>query len=87
MHSDYSQPVNIGNPDEVTIKQFAEEVLELVGNPKAHLINKPLPQDDPKKRRPNITTAKEVLDWTPKVSRAEGLAKTIGYFRDNVKVD
>lgn len=85
LHSDYHLPVNIGNPDEVTIKEFAEEIIELVGNPKAHIVNKPLPQDDPKKRRPNIATAQEVLDWSPKVSRAEGLKRTIGYFREHVK--
>lgn len=87
LHSDYHMPVNIGNPSEVTIKEFGEEVLELVGNPKAKLIYKDLPKDDPKKRRPNITKAKEVLGWEPKVSRAEGLKRTYEYFKVAVKVD
>ena len=87
LFSDYAMPVNIGNPVEVTIKEFAEEVVEMVGNPKAHLIYKPLPQDDPQRRRPDITRAKNVLDWEPKVSRAEGMKKTLEYFRSVVKVD
>lgn len=85
--SDYDMPVNIGNPDEVTIKEFGEEVLAMVGNPKAKLIYKELPKDDPKKRRPNITKAKEILGWEPKVSRAEGMQKTYEYFKTVVKVD
>ncbi len=85
--SDYDMPVNIGNPDEVTIKEFGEEVLAMVGNPKAKLIYKELPKDDPKKRRPNITKAKEILGWEPKVSRAEGMQRTYEYFKTVVKVD
>lgn len=85
--SDYVYPVNIGNPVEITIKEFAEEVLEMVGNPKSTLTFHPLPQDDPKKRRPNITKAKEILDWEPKISRAEGMKRTLEYFRTVVKVD
>jgi len=83
--SDYTLPVNIGNPDEVTIKAFGEEVLALVGNPEAKLVYKPLPKDDPKKRRPNISKAKEILGWQPKVSRAEGMKKTLTYFKKVVK--
>ncbi len=79
--SDYSQPVNIGNPDEVSILDFAQEVLDMVGNPDAHVINKPLPTDDPKVRRPNISLAKEVLGWEPKVSRHEGMLRTYEYFK------
>jgi dTDP-glucose 4,6-dehydratase len=82
--SDYHLPVNIGNPDEVTIGQFAKEVLALVGNQDAHLINKPLPEDDPKKRRPNINLAAEILKWEPKVSREQGFVKTLPYFIDKV---
>lgn len=85
--SDYVYPVNIGNPVEITIKDFAEEVLEMVGNPKSKLTFHPLPQDDPKKRRPNITKAKEILDWEPKISRQEGMRRTLEYFRTVVKVD
>ena len=87
LHSDYHLPVNIGNPAEVTIKEFGEEVLELVGNPKAKLIYKELPEDDPKKRRPDISKAKEILGWEPEVSRADGLKKTYEYFKIAVKVD
>lgn len=85
--SDYTQPVNIGNPAEVTIKEFGQEILDLVGNPKAHFVYRDLPKDDPKKRRPDITRAKEVLDWEPKVSREEGLKRTYEYFKKVVKVD
>ena len=85
LHSDYHLPVNIGNPDEITIKAFAEEVLELVGNPAATLINKPLPEDDPKQRKPDITLARKLLDWSPTVSRQEGLKTTLEYFRSVVK--
>jgi dTDP-glucose 4,6-dehydratase len=83
--SDYHLPVNIGNPSEITIKEFADEILELVGNPKAHIINNPLPIDDPKQRRPDITKAKNILGWEPKVSRSEGLKKTYEYFKEVVK--
>jgi dTDP-glucose 4,6-dehydratase len=84
--SDYHLPVNIGNPDEISIKEFGEEIIELVQNPKAHLTFHPLPEDDPKVRKPDISKAREMLDWAPKVSRAEGLKKTLGYFLEKVKV-
>nr|HMU05619.1 SDR family oxidoreductase [Saprospiraceae bacterium] len=71
--SDYSGPVNIGNPSEITIMQFADEILKLVQNPKAHIIYNPLPVDDPKQRRPDITLAQNLLGWEPKVQREEGL--------------
>lgn len=82
--SDYSYPVNIGNPDEITIKTFAEEIIELVGNPEARIIHKELPVDDPKQRQPDITLAKKLLGWEPQVDRYEGLRKTIGYFKERV---
>ena len=82
--SDYAQPVNIGNEDEITIMDFAKEILQLVGNEKAWLDHRPLPVDDPKKRRPNTNLAKKVLGWSPKVNRAEGLAKTLPYFLEKV---
>lgn len=85
--SDYHLPVNIGNPAEITMNTFADEILELVGNPKAYKDYRPLPQDDPKQRRPDITKAKEILDWEPKVDRAEGLRRTYEYFKKVVKVD
>jgi dTDP-glucose 4,6-dehydratase len=78
--SDYHLPVNIGNPSEITIKEFGEEILKLTGaNQK--LISLPLPKDDPKQRRPDITKAKEILGWEPKISRAEGLKITFEYFK------
>jgi dTDP-glucose 4,6-dehydratase len=84
--SDYSGPVNVGNPSEITIKQFADEIMDLVGNPKAHIINNPLPIDDPKQRRPDITKAKDLLDWEPKIDRSEGLKRTYEYFKKVVKI-
>ncbi|RFM27405.1 UDP-glucuronic acid decarboxylase family protein [Deminuibacter soli] len=78
--SDYASPVNIGNPSEITIRQFAEEILALTGA-KQKVIYNPLPTDDPKQRQPDITLAKQLLGWEPKVSRQEGLAKTYAYFQ------
>jgi dTDP-glucose 4,6-dehydratase len=78
--SDYHMPVNIGNPDEITIREFGEEILKLTGA-KQKLVSKPLPKDDPKQRRPDISKAKEILGWQPKVNRAEGLKITYGYFK------
>ena len=74
------EPVNVGNPDEVTIKEFAEEVIKLTGS-KSKIVYKPLPVDDPKVRQPDIRKAKKLFDWEPKVKRDEGLAMTIEYFR------
>jgi len=84
LHSEYNLPVNIGNPSEITIKTFAEEILELVGNSQARIIYKDLPVDDPKQRKPDISLAKKLLGWEPKVDRAEGLQKTYGYFKERV---
>ncbi len=78
--SDYTLPVNIGNPSEITIKEFGEEILKLTGA-KQKLISLPLPADDPKQRRPDITKAKEILGWEPKVNRSEGLKITYEYFK------
>ncbi len=78
--SDYSLPVNIGNPDEISLKDFAEEVLNLTGG-KVNITYKPLPADDPKQRKPDITKASEILGWKPVVGRKEGLAKTYEYFK------
>ncbi len=78
--SDYVYPVNIGNPSEITIKEFGEEIIKLTGTSQK-LVSKPLPQDDPKQRKPDITKAKEILGWEPKVSRAEGLKITYEYFK------
>lgn len=78
--SDYVQPMNIGNPDEITIKQFCEEIIKLTGTSQK-IVYKDLPIDDPKQRRPDITKAKAILDWEPKVDRATGLKITYNYFR------
>jgi dTDP-glucose 4,6-dehydratase len=80
LFSDYALPVNIGNPDEITIRQFGDEIIKLTGT-KQKMIFKTLPTDDPKQRRPDITKAKEILGWEPKVGRAEGLKITYDYFR------
>lgn len=77
-------PVNIGNPDEITIKQFAEEVLQLTGS-KSKIEFHPLPEDDPKVRQPDISKAKKMLGWEPKVSRNEGIKKTLEYFMKIIK--
>lgn len=84
--SDECEPVNIGNPQEVSILEFAKEVIELTGS-KSKVIYKPLPSDDPKVRKPNIDKAKEVLGWEPKVKREIGLAKTLEYFKQAVYAD
>lgn len=78
--SDYDMPVNIGNPAEITLKEFAEEVIKLTGTSQK-IVYKPLPVDDPKQRQPDITKAKEILGWEPKVARADGLKITYDYFK------
>ncbi|NDF59845.1 MAG: SDR family oxidoreductase [Crocinitomicaceae bacterium] len=77
--SDYAEPVNIGNPDEITIKQFAEEIIKLT-NTNQKVVYHDLPVNDPKQRQPDITLAKKLLNWEPKVARAEGLKLTYDYF-------
>ena len=77
---DYAQPVNIGNPDEISLKDFAEEVLKLTSS-NVKIVYKPLPVDDPKQRKPDITRAKKILGWQPKVNRADGLKITYDYFK------
>jgi dTDP-glucose 4,6-dehydratase len=78
--SDYAYPVNIGNPDEITIAEFAEEIIKLTGTDQK-VVYKPLPVDDPKQRQPDITRARSILGWEPKINRAEGLRITYDYFR------
>lgn len=80
LHSNYAQPVNLGNPDEITIADFAEEIIKLTGTTQK-VVYKPLPADDPKQRRPDITRAKEILGWEPRIHRSEGLRITYDYFR------
>lgn len=81
--SDYHKPVNIGNPSEITLKQFAEEVVALCGS-ESKIVYEPLPQDDPKQRQPDITKAREILGWEPKVDRSEGLRRTLEYFQQHI---
>ena len=80
LKSDYAYPVNIGNPHEITLKEFAEEIQQLIGG-NSIIVYEDLPQDDPKQRQPDITKAKEILDWEPKVNRTEGLKITLDYFK------
>ena len=81
--SDFHEPVNLGNPREMTIEQFAEEIIQIIGT-KSTIEHKPLPVDDPKVRQPDITRAKEVLGWEPRVEFDEGIKKTIDYFRESL---
>lgn len=80
LFSDYRNPINIGNPHEITIKEFAEEIIKLTGT-NQKIVYKPLPQDDPLQRQPDITRAKEILGWEPKVKRKEGLKIVYDYFK------
>ena len=80
LFSDYVEPINIGNPDETSILEFAEEIIKLTGT-NQKIVFKPLPQDDPSQRQPDISKAKEILDWEPKVHRSEGLKKVYEYFK------
>lgn len=80
LFTEFHEPVNLGNPDEVTILDFAKEILKLSGS-KSEIVYKPLPQDDPKVRKPDISRAKSLLGWEPKISRQEGLKRTLEYFQ------
>lgn len=80
LFSDYVYPVNIGNPNEITIKDFAEEIISLTGTDQK-VIYKPLPVNDPLQRQPDISRAKEILDWEPKIDRSEGMKRTLEYFK------
>jgi dTDP-glucose 4,6-dehydratase len=82
--SSFHEPVNLGNPREMTIKQFAEEIIRIMGT-KSAIEYKPLPVDDPKVRQPNISRAKEVLGWEPRVMFEDGIKKTIDYFKESLK--
>jgi dTDP-glucose 4,6-dehydratase len=86
MESDTHDPVNIGNPHEVTIEQIARTIISLVGST-SQIVYRPLPQDDPKQRQPDITRARTLLGWQPKVELEEGLAKTIGYFKSKLSAE
>ncbi len=84
MMSSYDQPVNIGNPTEMTVLEFAQAIIRATGS-RSRISFKPLPQDDPRQRRPDITRARKLLGWAPRVPLAEGLADTIDYFRRKVR--
>jgi dTDP-glucose 4,6-dehydratase len=84
LHSDHDGPMNVGNPQELTVLEFAHKIIELTGS-KSKVAYKPLPLDDPKVRQPDITLARQLLGWEPKVSLQEGLEKTIGYFKDKME--
>ena len=86
LHSSYVNPVNLGNPDEISILDFAKEIISLTKT-NQKIVFKDLPKDDPKQRKPDITKAREILDWTPQVSRKEGLAMTYDYFKNLPKED
>ena len=79
LQSDYSDPINLGNPSEISIRDFAEEIIKMSGS-KQKIIYKELPMDDPKKRQPDITKAKDILSWEPRIDRSEGLKITYDYF-------
>jgi dTDP-glucose 4,6-dehydratase len=83
--SDEVEPVNIGNPNEITIREFAERINALTGNP-AGIRFEPLPKDDPRQRQPDITKARRLLGWSPQVQLGEGLEKTVNWFADRVAV-
>ncbi len=85
-NSDRTDPTNVGNPDEFTIRELADIVIEQTGS-ESEIVTLPLPEDDPKVRRPDITVAREVLGWEPKIDLREGLARTIPYFRKLVEED
>jgi dTDP-glucose 4,6-dehydratase len=86
LESDAHEPVNIGNPHEVTIEQIARTIISLVGS-KSRIVYRPLPQDDPKQRKPDITRAQTILGWQPKIGLEEGLAKTVGYFKSKLEAE
>jgi dTDP-glucose 4,6-dehydratase len=83
MMSSYPLPMNIGNPSEMTVLEFAKEIIRSTGS-RSRIVFKPLPQDDPRQRRPDISRARKFLRWNPKVALAEGLVRTIDYFRKKV---
>jgi Nucleoside-diphosphate-sugar epimerases len=83
MMSDYDMPMNIGNPEEVTMLDLTKEIIQLTGS-RSKIVFQDIPEDDPKVRRPDITKAKELLVWTPKVQRKEGLTRTYKYFLQKI---
>jgi dTDP-glucose 4,6-dehydratase len=84
MESDFHEPINLGNPNELTIYDIAKEVLALIPQSTSKIIHQPMPPDDPKIRKPDITRAKQILGWEPRVSRSEGLKKMIDFYRESL---
>lgn len=84
LYCDFAEPVNIGNPSEITVLELAKEILAMVPGSKSKIIYNPLPEDDPKRRKPDITRARTLLGWEPTIERAEGLKRTLEYFRGEV---
>ncbi len=84
MECDFHEPINLGNPEEITILDIAREILSLIPNSKSKIVHKPMPPDDPKVRCPDITRARQILGWQPVVSRREGLQKMIEFYRDQL---
>ena len=81
LHADFNEPVNIGNPSEITVLELAREIIAMVPGTRSTIAYEPLPQDDPRRRRPDITRARTLLGWNPTIDRAEGLVRTLDYFR------
>jgi dTDP-glucose 4,6-dehydratase len=81
LNVDFAEPVNLGNPSEITVVELAREILAMVPGTKSQIVYRELPQDDPKRRKPDITRARQLLGWEPTVERAEGLKRTLEYFR------
>jgi len=86
VYTDYPYPVNLGNPEEISILEMAREVLRLIPDSRSEIVFKPLPEDDPRVRRPDISLARELLGWEPRITRLEGLPRTIAYFRQKLSV-
>jgi dTDP-glucose 4,6-dehydratase len=84
LHCNFSEPVNIGNPAEITVLELAREIIAMVPGTKSTVVFKDLPQDDPKRRRPDITRAQTLLGWNPTIDRQDGLRRTLEYFRSVV---
>jgi dTDP-glucose 4,6-dehydratase len=85
LHVDFAEPVNLGNPSEITVLELAREILALVPGTQSTIVYRDLPQDDPKRRRPDITRAQQLLGWNPTIDRADGLQRTLEYFRSVVQ--
>jgi dTDP-glucose 4,6-dehydratase len=84
MESDFHEPINLGNPEEMTILQIAREILELIPQSKSQIVHQPMPPDDPRVRCPDITRARQILGWQPTVSRRDGLAKMVEFYRNQL---